>query len=83
MIVRPKAEHEVVYQELVALMRRHANKVSALELLAIGANMLGKMIAMQDQRKVSPAAAMETVAQNIELGNAQALEDIKHSKGTA
>jgi hypothetical protein len=78
-----KPEHEVAYQDLAALMSKHADKVSALELLAIGANMVGKLIALQDQRSMSPGLAMEIVAQNIEAGNAQVLAQVQATKGTA
>lgn len=73
-----KPEHEVAYQDLVALMGKHADKLTALELLAIGANMVGKLIAMQDQRTTTPAMAMEVVAKNIEFAN----QDIIRSLAT-
>ena len=78
-----KPEHEIAYQDLCALMNRHADKLTALELLAIAANMLGKLIALQDQRKVSPDMAMEVVARNIEVGNKQAVQEVSQSKGRA
>lgn len=78
-----KKEHEVAYADLCALVNKHADKLSAMELLAIASNMLGKLIAMQDQRKISPDMAMEVVAQNIELGNQQIMALIANSKGSA
>lgn len=78
-----RREHEVAYQDLTALVRRHADKLTGLELLAIAANMLGKLVALQDQRSVSPEMAMEIVARNIEEGNRQVLEQIGQSKGSA
>jgi len=76
-----KPEHEVAYQDLIALVNKHAGKVTSLELLAIGANMLGKMIALQDQRTVTPAFAMEVVASNIEKGNEQVLSQLSQTRG--
>ena len=76
-------EHEVAYQDICALVNKHADKLSALELLAIAGNMIGKLIALQDQRTVSPEMAMETVAKNIEFGNQQILAQIGQSKGSA
>lgn len=55
----------------------------AEELLAIAANFLGKLLAVQDQRKFSPHAAMEIVAQNIEAGNAQMIENLQNTQGKA
>ena len=78
--VLAKPEHEVVYQDLVKLLRRHAHKVSSAELLAIGANMLGKIIALQDQRTMSREDALRIVADNIEFGNFQVLDLLR--KGT-
>lgn len=76
-----KPEHEVAYQDLCALVSKHAHKLSSLELLAVAANMIGKLVAMQDQRTVTPELAMETVAQNLEAGNRMVLEQLSASKG--
>lgn len=78
-----KPEHEVAYQDLCALVNRHADKLTAMELLAVAANMVGKLIALQDQRTVTSAMAMDLVAKNIETGNRQAFEQIAHPKGNA
>lgn len=76
-----EAQHEALYQDLVALIRKHAGHLSGMEMLAVAANMVGKLIALQDQRSVSPATAMETVRKNIELGNQQALDQIGRTFG--
>jgi uncharacterized protein YejL (UPF0352 family) len=78
-----KPEHEVLYQEIVALIDKHAGKLSAMEMLAVASNMLGKLIAMQDQRVITPAMAMEIVAHNIEHGNKEVLDQLGHSRGQA
>ena len=82
-IVTAKPEHEVAYQDICALVNRHADKVDSLQLLAIAANMLGKLIAFQDQRTVSPGRAMDVVARNLKLGNQQALAEVQNTKGSA
>ncbi len=74
-----RPEHEVAYQDLCALMNRHADKMSAIELLAVGANMLGKLVALQDQRKYTPVQVMEIVAKNIEHGNAQVIAELANN----
>ncbi len=76
-------EYEVAYQDLCQLVNRHADKLTSLELLAVAANMLGKIVALQDQRTVSPSTAMEIVAKNLEYGNKQVLDQLCQSKGTA
>lgn len=75
-----KPEHEVAYQDICQLVNRHADKLNAIELLAIAANMLGKLVALQDQRTTSPAMAMEVVAKNIESGNKQVLDQLAKTK---
>ncbi len=75
--------HEVAYQDLVALVNKHADAMTPIEILAVAANMVGKIVAMQDQRIVSPALAMETVARNIEHGNQQVLAELMKSEGAA
>lgn len=80
---RAKPEHEVAYQDLCALVNKHADKLSALELLAVAANMVGKLVALQDQRTVTPDKAMEVVAQNLEYGNKQVFDRVAISRGTA
>lgn len=76
-----KPEHEIAYQDLVKLVSKHAAKLTALELLAVAANMLGKLIALQDQRTVTPAMAMEVVAKNIEHGNGQVIKELAVNTG--
>lgn len=76
-----KPEHEVLYQELIALVNKHSGKLDALEMLAVASNMLGKLVAMQDQRTVTPDKAMEIVAKNIEYGNKQVLDQLNKSAG--
>lgn len=71
--------HEVAYQDLCELVKKHASSLNAMEMLAIAANMLGKLIAMQDQRKITPAQAMELVARNIETGNKQVIDQLANS----
>jgi len=76
-----KEEHEVAYQDLCKLVSKHAEKLSAIELLAIASNMLGKLLAMQDQRVTSVEAAKECMILNIERGNQQVIEQLGQSKG--
>jgi hypothetical protein len=79
-----KQEHEVAYQDLVDLVRKHADKMSALELLAVAANMVGKLVAMQDQRTTTPDMALRVVSDNLEAGNREVIGALlANSKGSA
>lgn len=75
-------DHEQLYQELVELMRRYEH-LPKLEMLAIAANILGKLVALQDQRVVTPSMAMKVVALNLEEGNRQVLAQLSRSDGSA
>lgn len=63
-------------------MKRHQHLTPA-EMLAIAANMVGKLVAMQDQRTMTPAVAMEIISKNIEYGNQQVIEELSKSAGSA
>jgi hypothetical protein len=43
--------------------------------------MVGKIVAMQDQRTTTPEMAMEVVAANIEHGNRSVFEQLANSRG--
>lgn len=82
-VVTANPEHEVTYLELAALVGRHAATLSAEEILAITANMLGKLIAMQDQKTMTAQRAMAIVTANLELGNQQVFDMLHPTKGSA
>lgn len=68
--------HERFYQDLTRLLAKHFGHLTAAEMLAIAAGMVGKLIALQDQRTMTPAEAMTLVASNIEVGNREVLEQL-------
>lgn len=68
-------DHEAVYQDLVALMDKYtAADVGKLEILAVAANIVGKLVALQDLAAVSPEEAMQVVIKNLQQGNEQAIQ---------
>lgn len=73
-----KPEHEISYQELAAFMKRQTDKynLSSEELLAVASNMLGKIIALQDQRTMTKDRAMKIVCANLEMGNQHIIGDL-------
>jgi septum formation topological specificity factor MinE len=77
------SKHEALYQEVIAVIRKYSDEMDSAEVLAVLANMTGKVLAMQDQRKYSPQAAMAIVSRNIELGNRQVLTELMKSEGQA
>lgn len=77
------SSHEVAYQDIVKLLNKHAPKLSAAEMLAIAANMVGKLVALQDQRTMTADRAMQVVIANVELGNQQAIQAMSQPAGNA
>jgi len=75
--------HEAVYQDLCAALAKYSDKLTPPELLALAANLVGKLIALQDQRTMTPEMALKTVMLNIEKGNEDARREMQHPKGTA
>lgn len=80
---KAKQAHEDFYQDLAALLKKHAGHLSALEMLAVASNAVGKIVALQDQRTTTPEQALEIVARNIEHGNQQTIAELMNSTGTA
>lgn len=78
----PTARDEALKQELIALIDRNSD-VDPEDMLAIAAQLVGMLVAHQDQRKVNSAQVMEAVMRNIEEGNTRILVSIMNAKGTA
>lgn len=68
-VYQAQPAHEEFYQDLADILGKYAGKLSAEETLAIASNMLGKIIALQDQRTTTKDRAMKIVCANIEMGN--------------
>lgn len=80
-VVLARPEHEVLFQDMVALMRKHERAMTGLEMLAVGANMIGKLAALQDQRAITPAYALEVIAANLEHGNKTVIDTLAATTG--
>lgn len=68
------AGQEAFRQELIQLCRRHMVEDTAEALLAIAAQAVGQMIAMQDARRYDSAMVMALVSENMMSGNKHAVE---------
>ncbi|MEL7526282.1 MAG: hypothetical protein AAFN16_10955 [Pseudomonadota bacterium] len=73
----PKDKHFMLRQELVSVLCRHQETLCAAELLAVSSQLVGNLIALQDETRMSPDLAMEIVLQNIEEGNRAAIADLQ------
>lgn len=82
-IVQTSKEHTAFRDDMLKVLKKHQH-MDPQAMLAVASNLVGQLIAMQDQRKLSPDAVMEVVQSNIELGNAAAIATIfGEVKGTA
>ncbi len=82
MRLRPTSDnHDALYQELIAVIRKH--DLPAVEILAVTSNMVGKVLAMQDQTKGDANFYMKVVGANLEEGNRQALAEVMNPVGRA
>jgi hypothetical protein len=82
--VQARDEFKVAYQDVVDLLRKHAGKgLTTIEMLAIVANLCGKVLAMQDQRKISVSEALVVLHANIETGNQEAVAMMSAPVGKA
>lgn len=75
--------HENLKIALVAVLAEYGSKMTAQELLAVTANLVGNLIACQDQRTMTPLVAMEIVTRNIEQGNKNQIGVLMQTMGNA
>lgn len=76
-------DHKRFEAGVKAAMKEHVGGLSGEEMLAIMSQVLGQLIALQDQRTMTPDRAMSIVAVNIEAGNASALAELDKPEGQA
>jgi len=76
-------EQEITYTQLCAFLRQHSGNLTPQQLLAMVANVLGKVLALQDQSTMTLNDAMEIINKNIIAGNKQALAAMMHIVGSA
>jgi len=81
MIAQP--QHEALFQDLCQILQKYSGQLSAEEVLAIAANMLGKLIALQDQRTMTREKALKIITLNLEYGNKQVVNRVANSQGSA
>ena len=75
--VSPDAE--ACRQALIAAIMLYADKLSGPEMLAVASALVGQLMALQDQRTMTSAMAMEIVARNIEGANQAVIDNLQNS----
>ncbi|MET1413540.1 hypothetical protein ABVF61_14800 [Roseibium sp. HPY-6] len=79
----PSNTHFTLRQELVGVLGRYQDTLCPAELLAVSSQLVGNLIALQDETRMSPETAMEIVLQNIEEGNRAAIADLEETTDAA
>lgn len=83
-VYKAEAKHQTFRSDCLEIFKKHGNDLTSQEMLALASHLVGQLIAMQDQRTMTSGAAMEIVAQNIEVGNADVFSDLAtKSEGSA
>jgi len=54
----------------------HGKTLDAVEILAVLSHLVGQVIAVQDQRAMTPEMAMEVVGANLEVGNREVVDSL-------
>jgi hypothetical protein len=69
--------------DCIAVLVKHAGALPADQMLAMAAHLVGQILAMQDQRTVTPAMGLALIGDNIETGNREALAEVSSAAGGA
>lgn len=81
--MQPDARHTAYLEGLKAQLAGPGADIPADQLLAVTAQFLGMLIAVQDRRAMGGDRAMKIVAANIEIGNQTAIDGLLPSAGHA
>lgn len=71
----PTADQIALMNDLKAALGRHTS-LDGQQMLAVTAQLVGNLVAFQDQRRFTPELVMEMVAANIEQGNLMAVHGL-------
>lgn len=77
----PSAAALAARDSLMEALRPHAANMDPLEILAVLSYTVGQLVAMQDQRSVTPEIAMRVVSENLAAGNAAMIDGLLSSTG--
>lgn len=73
----PTAAHLAFRNDALEVLRKHGALLPAPDMLAMASHMVGQIIAMQDQRKMTREMALKILMQNIEQGNSEVINSLK------
>lgn len=79
---QPTETHKNIKKDLDKILRKYSKNATAQEILAIVSQMTGMVIALQDQRNMTSAQAMQIVMENIKVGNQTVIDNLlKNTSG--
>lgn len=81
--VSPGPAHDAFHSDVCDLLNRHGENLTVEEMLAVASKLVGRLVAMQDQRTMTSEKAMALIERNIEAGNRDMVEQLMKSKGSA
>ncbi|MGB3834438.1 MAG: hypothetical protein WA975_21540 [Mesorhizobium sp.] len=73
--------HAEFVKALLNALREEFGDLPAEEMLAVASQIVGRMVALQDQRRFTPAAVMQIVSLNIEAGNRDIIDELASAQG--
>jgi hypothetical protein len=79
----PKAEHVALYNELIEVVKRHADQITAMEILAVAANFVGQISALQNKSLMDEQMMLDLIMFNIEAGSKGAIRKMNRTEGNA
>ena len=82
-VIMPGVDHLAFRDDCVAVLSKHAGRLSAPELLALASNLVGQIITMQDQRTMTREEAFKIVTANIEVGYQSVVNALQETVGNA
>jgi len=80
-MIEPCAIHTECRDAMVNAMRQFSEELTPQEMLAIAAQVVGQLIALQDQRVMTPEMAMDLVQGNIVIGNETVTGPLQQTEG--
>lgn len=81
-VEKPRKMHKDLRKDLRLLIHKHMPQGATAELvLAIASQIVGQLLAMQDQRKHTAAQMIELIQANIETGNQQFVAELMKADG--
>ena len=79
--VEPDERHHAFKRDVDELLKKHSEKLQAVEVLALASQLVGMIIAFQDQQTMTSDRAMKIVSLNIETGNKMAVVEVNRTIG--